>query len=264
MSRPRGTKEFWLAGLRAEGAAFRAAAGQEGALQRPVPSCPGWTVQDLVGHVAGTYAMVAGLARRGVTRPPEWPPAATTEKATTSTATTGTTAAPDPLAWWNEHFTRLITLFDGLDPAFPAWNWAPQPKRAEFWYRRMAHETAVHRWDAQLAVGQCEPIEAKLAADGVTEVIDSWLPAGKRKGPVDQYGVVALRATDVEEVWDVRLRGQDIALLDTDTLLDDDHHERATATGTASDLLLALYGRITFDMLDVSGDRSLLEALRTG
>ncbi len=60
------------------------------------------------------------------------------------------------------------------------------------------------------------------------------------------------------------LRGQCVVLLDTDTLPDDNHDAQATASGTASDLLLALYGRIGFDVLDVSGDRSLLEALRTG
>lgn len=53
-------------------------------------------------------------------------------------------------------------------------------------------------------------------------------------------------------------------LLDTDTLPDDNHDAQATVRGTASDLLLAPYGRIGFDVLDVSGDRSLLEALRTG
>jgi hypothetical protein len=129
----------------------------------------------------------------------------------------------------------------------------------------MAHETAVHRWDAQMAVALNEPIEAKLAADGVTEVLDTWLSAGKRRGPLDHYGVVALRATDVAEVWNVRLRGEGLALLDTDTLLDHHpHNERAVAIGTASDLLLALYGRVPFDVLDTVGDETLLAALRTG
>src|ERR671938_68607 len=138
MSKPHLTKEVWLAGLRADGAAFRAAVGQ----------------------------------------------------------------------------------VDALDPGLPAWNPAPQAKRVEYWYRRMAHETALHRWDAQMAVGLGEPIEAKLAADGVTEV------------------------------------------LDTDTLLDDlPHHERVVAAATASDLLLSLWGRVRFDVLEVAGDTGLLEAL---
>ncbi len=255
MSKRHGTKEFWLAGLRAEGAAFRAAVGQDGALELPVPSCPQWTVEGLVGHLASIYWFVAGHAGRGVTTPPERAPAGGGDKPTGAAA----------LAFFDEQYARLFTLLDGLDPALPAWNWAPQPKKAEFWHRRMAHETAVHRWDAQMAVGLSEPIEAKLASDGITEVIDTWLPAGRRKGPSDRHGVVALRAIDVEEVWDVRLRGEGVALLDTDTLFDDDdHHERAIATGTASDLLLALYGRVNFDVLEVAGDESLLQALRTG
>jgi len=253
MSKPHGNKEFWLAGLRAEGAAFRAAVGQEGALTSPVPSCPNWTVQDLVHHLGDIYRFVGSHVSRGVTSAPERP-----ER---GDLPTGTAA----LAWWDEQYARLISMLDGIDPALPAWNWAPQPKKAEFWPRRMAHETAVHRWDAQMALGLSEPIEAKLAADGITEVIDTWLPAGRRRGSRDRHGVVALRAIDVEEVWDVRLRGEGIALLDTDTLLDDDdHHERAIATGTASDLLLALYGRVPFDVLEVVGDVSLLDGLRTG
>lgn len=253
MSKPHGNKEFWLAGLRAEGAAFRAAVDQDGALASPVPSCPDWTVQDLVQHLGWIYRFVAGHVTRGVTSAPERP------------GRDGLPVGAEALAWWDEQYQALVTLLDGIDPGLPAWNWAPQPKTAEFWPRRMAHETAVHRWDAQMAVGLSEPIEAKLAADGITEVMDTMLPAGRRRGPLDRHGVVALRATDVEEVWDVRLRGEGIALLDTDTLLDDhDHHERAIATGTASDLLLALYGRVPFDVLDVAGDPSLLEALRTG
>jgi uncharacterized protein (TIGR03083 family) len=254
MHKPHGTKEFWLAGLRADGAAFRAAIGQDGALTAQVPSCPEWTVEDLAHHVGSTYAWVHGHAGRGVTTAPERP-------RLPADPPTG----PALLAWWDRRYAELFATLDALDPALPAWNWAPQAKRAEFWHRRMAHETAIHRWDAQMAVGLSEPIEAKLAADGVTEVLDTWLPAGKRSGPLDRSGMIALHGTDVERVWYVRVRGEGIALLDTDTLLDDDpHHERVVATGTASDLVLALYGRVPFDMLEVAGDANLLEALRTG
>jgi uncharacterized protein (TIGR03083 family) len=171
-----------------------------------------------------------------------------------------------PLARWDEAYAELLRVLERIEPDLPAWNWAPQAKKAVFWHRRMAHETAVHRWDAQVASGPAEPVEAKLAADGVTEVLDSWLPSGRRRGDTDGVrGIVALNAADIGQVWYVRLRGEGIALLDTDTLLDDDHpHERAQATGTASDLLLALYGRVPFDVLEVAGDPRLLQALRTG
>src|SRR5262249_25582221 len=127
-------------------------------------------------------------------------------------------------------------------------------------------ETAVHRWDAQFATVRAEPVEAKLATDGIAEVLDTFLPSGHGRGPTDLRGVVGLVATDAEHEWYIRLRGANgLALLDTNTLLDNvARDERALARGPASDLLLALWGRIEFDVLEVGGDVRLLEALRTG
>jgi hypothetical protein len=77
--------------------------------------------------------------------------------------------------------------------------------------------------------------------------------------------VVQLTATDAAQDWYLRLRGEGMALLDTATILDhDDHHARVQVTGTASDLLLAVMGRISFDALGVAGDRRLLGGLRVG
>lgn len=255
MSRQHGTKEFWLAGLRAEGAAFRAAVGAAGALDARVPSCPEWTVADLVRHLGGVYAWWCSHVSRGVTTPP----AVTRPPAEQPPDTAGL------LDWWDARYAEMLDVLNALDPDLPAWSWAPRAKKASFWHRRAAHETAVHRWDAQVAAGLPEPIESKLAADGVAEVLDTWLAAGRRRNPSSRPGVVALHASDVDQVWYVRLREEGVALLDTDTLLDDDdHHERATAIGTASDLMLALYGRVPFDVLQISGDANLLEGLRTG
>lgn len=260
MTRTQGNKDLWLAAMRADGpatqAAFEEAVSREDGLSTSVPSCPGWTMLDLVGHLAAMYRSVRSHVSRGVTSRPESAGATPPEELPTGAAA---------IQWWADEFQELLTLLDGLEPQMPAWNWAPQSKQVAFWQRRMAHETAIHRWDAQTAVGRTEPIETKLALDGVSEVLDTWLPAGRRRGPQDRSGVVQLTATDVGHEWFIRLRGQGVALLDTDTWLDhDDHHARALARGTASDLNLALFGRIPFDVLDVSGDVSLLDALRTG
>jgi uncharacterized protein (TIGR03083 family) len=253
MSKPQLTKEFWLTALRTEGDAFRAALGGETPLDAPVPTCPGWQLRDLAWHLTQIYVWVNALVPRGVTDRPDPRPDEPLP------------AGVDPVVAWTDAFTELLSTLDAVDPDLPAYNWAPQAKKASFWHRRMAHETAIHRWDAQMAGGLSEPIEPKLASDGVTEVLDSWLPAGRRSGPTNRAGMIALHGTDVDHVWYVRLRGAGVALLDTDTLLDtDDHHERATASGPASDLVLALYGRVAFDTLLVSGDTSLLEGLRTG
>jgi uncharacterized protein (TIGR03083 family) len=256
MSRLHGTKDFWIGALRAEGPAFRDAVA-DAPPDTPVLSCPEWTVTDLAHHLGSIYGWVRGFVGQGVTDPPPRRP-----------STEGLPTGHAAVEWWQQEYDQLILLLDGLDPEAPAWNWAPQPKKAGFWPRRMAHETAIHRWDAQMAVAAGDPIEAKLAGDGISEVLDTWLPAGRRsRHTIDKpwHGVVQLVATDADQEWYLRLRGEGVALLDTDTILDtDDPHARVHATGTASDLLLALWGRIGFDVLDVAGDATLLEGLRTG
>lgn len=255
MSRSHGSKDFWLAAMRADGAAFLAAVREPGVLGTPVPSCPDWSVGELVRHLGAVYRRVrlnAGSA--GATE--EWGPVIIPDEAP---------AAEDEsvVEWFSGELAQISAFLDALDPDVPTWNWAPQSRTAAFWHRRLAHETAVHRWDAQFATRLPEPLEGKLAADTVAEALDTFLPAGRRRAPSKISGVAHLIASDVGQEWTVRLRGEGIALLDTHTLLDDDAHPaRAAATGTASDLALALWGRIAFDVLDTAGDEELLQALR--
>jgi uncharacterized protein (TIGR03083 family) len=254
MSKPQGDKDLWLGALRADCADFQTVIA-EAPLDSPVPSCPGWTIARLTSHLGSVYGYALDMIAAAGAEPPERPKGYFRP-------------APDAdvVAWWQERSGTLLTTMESLDPEAPASNWAPTTKIAGFWIRRMAHETAVHRWDAQFALVSAEPIEMRLAVDGVSEIFDMWLPAGKGTGPQDAVGMVSLYASDAEEDWYVRLRGHGaVALLDTDTILDDDEHPaRASAQGTASDLMLALMGRIDLDVLEIAGDEHLLEALRTG
>jgi uncharacterized protein (TIGR03083 family) len=254
MNRLHATKDFWLAALRADSPALQDAVAQAGA-DAEVPSCPGWTCADLVEHVTTLLHWVRETVPRGTTDPPTTRPDRDGERPQWDSA----------LDELRRELTGTIETLEAVEADFRAWNWAPQRKQAAFWHRRMAHEISLHRWDAEAAAGRPTPIETKLAADGISEVLDTWLPAGKRKGPTDLHGVVHRVASDAGHEWFVRLRGAGVALLDTGTILDsDDHHARAQATGSASDLLLALMGRQRMDRLVVTGDPRLIGALRTG
>jgi uncharacterized protein (TIGR03083 family) len=220
-----------------------------------VPSCPDWSVGDLVRHLGAVYRRTRSRIGSG---DPErhWGPVIIPDDAPGPTD-------PGVVSWFAAELAELDASLDAVDPDAPAWNWAPQAKKALFWHRRCAHETAIHRWDAQLATGLPEPLEGKLAGDTVTEALDTFLPAGRRRAHSGAAGLAHLVAHDLGQDWYVRLRADGIALLDTGTLLDDDAHPaRAAADGTASDLALALWGRIAFDVLDTAGDPALLEALR--
>ncbi|WP_027341823.1 maleylpyruvate isomerase family mycothiol-dependent enzyme [Hamadaea tsunoensis] len=263
MSGRHGGKDFWLGALKTEVADFRAAAVEALAADPaiPVPSCPGWTMLDLVHHVTYVYDRFLSHVSRGVTSDPGLAPISE------GTPPSHRPDADSAIAFFDERAERLLTTLAALDPDMPAWNWAPQAKKVAFWQRRGALEMAVHRWDAEMALARAEPVEEKLASDGVSEVLDTWLPAGgsRRLGPTDRFGVVHLLADDIGDEWFVRLRGPGIALLDTGTLLDgDDPNARVAASGSASDLLLTLFGRVDFDVLDIDGDETLLEALRVG
>jgi uncharacterized protein (TIGR03083 family) len=244
-------KAFWLSSIRGQASALRDAAATDGALAAELPSCPGWTVSTLLAHTGSGFRWVANHVVRGSTDQPGSP---------------DRSGAPDGdalLAWWDDSLALLLDALERVDPTLPAWNPAPTSKVALYWHRRYAHEIAVHRWDAQLAVGLPEPVEASLAVDGVDEALDTLLPAGfghRRGGD----GLIQIIASDSEQSWIVRVRGEAISLLDTATLIPEEHDLRTQVTGSASDLLLAVWGRVPFDNLDVTGDAALLEALRVG
>lgn len=255
MSRTHGTKDFWLTSLRSDGTAFLNAISQPDVISVTVPSCPDWTVGELARHLGAIYRRVRVNAASSDIHTP-WPALAVPDDAP---------AADDPsvVSWFGQELAQIDAFLQALDPDRPVWNWAPQAKVGAFWHRRLAHETAVHRWDAQLATGLPEPLDSKLAGDTVSEVFDTMLPAGRRRSPSTASGMVHLVASDLDQHWWVRVRGEGVALLDTNTLLDDSEHQPgAVASGTASDLALALWGRVSFDVLHTTGDLALLEALR--
>ncbi|MGH8879251.1 MAG: maleylpyruvate isomerase N-terminal domain-containing protein, partial [Stackebrandtia sp.] len=168
----------------------------------------------------------------------------------------------DLLASFDEVVTKTATAFDGVRLEAPSWNPAPLAKTAEFWFRRLMCETAVHRWDAQMAAAATEPIEGLVAAEGIEEVFDAFIPMGRRQDDSTPTGVLQLFATDIDRQWFVRLREGRESLLDPDSVDVDNTAIQASASATASDLYLALWGRIPVDALDLAGADSLFRAVR--
>ena len=122
-----------------------------------------------------------------------------------------------------------------------------------FWARRQANETAVHRWDAQRAAGAVEPVEHTLAVDGIDEFF-GLIPFWRRESNVRGVGeTIHLHCTDGAGEWLVRLAA--------DAVIVTREHAKGdvAARGSASDLLLFLYGRVGPSALEVFGDASLLD-----
>jgi uncharacterized protein (TIGR03083 family) len=228
--------------LRQDGDALLSAARRD--LRAPVPSCPGWDVERLVGHVARLYTYVAQQAR-SAERVPDDPPVPAGEAL---------------LDFFAEAHAALLLVLREVPADAPAWNWARSaPNTAAFWPRRMALETTIHRWDAQSAAGTSEPVPTWLACDGVGEMIDIFLAARRGRAKEDITGTVHLHATDpvdgLPSEWV-------IVLGENGATSWHEGHEKGDAAlrGTASDLYLAVWQRTS--AAERFGDSNLLDAIR--
>lgn len=136
---------------------------------RAVRSCPGWDVGELAGHVGLLYERVGEQVRR---RSPE-----PLRRSDLRSPPVG----PARAGWLREASRGLIEAFAGADENAPAGRWRDRVVTAGFWRRRMAHETVVHRVDAEDALGRAVVLEADLAVDGIDEVLELFVPFSTRK-----------------------------------------------------------------------------------
>lgn len=236
----------YLDSLRGDAADLLTAA--TGHLGAEVPTCPGWTVRRLVGHVGRTYRWTAGWVANGaspeVPRPPE---------------------GDAVIDWTRAGLAELLAALAeaGDDPDSPVKTWAgDQPPI--FWPRRMAIETAVHRWDAQAAVGEGRPIGTDLALDAVDEMFEVILPwrGTGELGTENEGKTMHLHATDV--TGSAAGEGEWLVTLGVAGLTVDHTHAKGDVAvrGTASDLLLLLWNRVPAGRCEVFGDADLLEQWR--
>ena len=148
----------------------------DGDLERPVPTCPGWTFQQLATHLGRGHRWAAQIVATRATMPipmrevadgklPQDPAQhASWLNAGADQVIEAVTAAGSDLVW----------TLAGIGPA-------------SFWARRRAHEAAVHLADAQLAAGLDVDLAPEFAANGV----DEWLAriAARHRRPGRRTGV---------------------------------------------------------------------------
>jgi uncharacterized protein (TIGR03083 family) len=225
-----------VAAVRREGEGIVSAGGVE--LDLAVPTCGDWRMGDLLVHVGRVYHRACELVGERETSQRDYP------------------AAPpegtDPRDYLRDALDELVEALSSADAETPVWNWSSEPHVAAFWARRMAHESAVHRYDAQRAQGLAQPVDDELAHDGMDELVDVLLPRIiDRDALVLPEGVYAFSTADEGE-WVLRTGPGGIERVPTSKGAD------VTVRGPASAVLLAAYGRVKWASLEVGGDESLL------
>ena len=169
-------------------------------LHREVPSCPGWTLADLVRHVGAIHRWAHAIVDGRLDGRPRDMFAISAEQDALAAA-----VADDQLAdWFATGHDALVTALDRTPDDAQFWTFGPAPSPVQFWARRQAHETSMHAIDAQLAVTTPDdvvPMPSWFAIDGIAELLEVFVarPGAKARSTVPRTMLVA--PVDHERRW---------------------------------------------------------------
>jgi uncharacterized protein (TIGR03083 family) len=230
----------YLAWVRAESARLGEVARM--GLDAAVPSCPGWTVDSVVRHLAEVYEHKLEVLRLGG-RPEDWPP---------------DFSGRESLEWSDEARAAIVVALEKAGTELPTWTFSPRDGTTAFWHRRMAHETVVHRIDVEQAHQVVTPIDPDLALDGIDEILyptigGPWWEEGDTEHPVD----ATLRLTAAGRSWTLRL---DATTVDVQQAAAGD--AAAEVFGEPAAVYLWLWGRVGDNAVEFAGDEEVVRAFR--
>lgn len=222
----------YLTVLRREGDAFSDSIAR--ALSTPVASCEPWVGADLLWHMIEVHYSWKFIVESHLMNPDDYVPRSKP-------------ADKDLLSEFNAGLNELIRVLSSTDSARSCWTWAGIQDVA--WVtRRMAHETAVHAWDARCAAGNATEIDASLASDGIDEFVHVMVMSNLRAEEAPLSGSVHIHCTDVDGEWLI------VPTTTTEVVVTREHSKGDCAIrGSASSLLLGLWRRIPMSSLEVIG-----------
>jgi uncharacterized protein (TIGR03083 family) len=219
----------------------------------PVPTCPKWTLADLVDHVGATQRMVAMLVGERMTEPSK----------AFARQVPGPADSAQWRAWLNDGAAEAVRAFDAVDDDTPVWDPSGAAAGVPFWSRRLLGEACVHGADAASAVGMPYELAPELAVEAIEDWLDTMTSPGyweNRPGFADAMRgsgqTLHFHTTDASGEWLARREADRVVLEHAHTKAD------VAVRGPATELLLVLTRRrplAAAPALDVLGDRALFE-----
>lgn len=212
-------------------------AAQRAGWDAPVPATD-WTVRDLVTHTGGVHRWAADIV--------------------TTCASTGDTAAGQAVGtgpqdgelveWFENGHAALVATLRSAAPDLECFTFLPADSALHFWSRRQAHETAIHRVDAEGAAGNVVSFfEPAFAQDGIAEILLGF--ARRRSNAIELDATIGLDAADGPS-WLIQLAGERIEAAPSEDLVD----TAVTVRGLSSDLYLWLWNRPSDAVVDGDPD----------
>jgi uncharacterized protein (TIGR03083 family) len=228
-----------------------AEAARRAGLEAEIETCPGWVMRDLVRHLGEIHLWAAArVARRTSKLFPDdlsehiesWPELAVFWP-----------ADDDLVDWYLRTNANLVRALESASPADEMPTFLPAPSPLAMWARRQAHETAVHRFDAENASGSGSGFDPAFAADGIDELVRGFAPRADQF-PTTSTRTALIDAQDTDDRWHLTFAPDGITAVRGEGASAD-----LTLTGAASDLYLVLWNRAADSTITVRGDQELLD-----
>ena len=210
-------------------------------LDDKVPSCPGWTTRDLLLHIGGIHRWAAAIVGNAM---------AENDDVTSEQVGSGPVDAL-LLDWFREGHQALVRTLRAASPDLRCFTFLPAPTPLLFWARRQAHETAIHRVDAETVRGEITPFDADFARDGIEEMLFGF---AARPRPAIEPGVMLVKPDDDTAAWTLSFGDTGVTAVRGEAEAD------VVLTGSASDLYLWLWNRPSAAVL--TGDGTVAERWR--
>jgi uncharacterized protein (TIGR03083 family) len=234
-------------------AGLLAEAAREGGLEADIAGCPGWNMRDLVRHLSEIHLWAAAHVAQPHDKP--W-----VDELSELTEFWPDLAVfwPDDgelVDWYLDTNANLVGALESAPLDVESFTFLPAPSPLAMWARRQAHETAVHRFDAQHAAGIESGFDPTFASDGIDEILAAFAPR-RDEFPIEAARTMAVHATDTGDRWLVTLAPDGVTTRRGEGPAD------ITLTGDASDLYLAVWNRGDDANLSITGDDQLLALWR--
>lgn len=227
-----------------------ATAAEHGGLEAPVPSCPGWDMRELLRHLIEIHLWAAAHVAQPHDKP--WVDDLSELEAFWPDLAVFWPEDDDLVGWYLDANANLVDALESAPLDLEAFTFLPAPSPLAMWARRQAHETAVHRFDAENAAGIDSDFAPVFAADGIDELLAGFSPR-KTEFPVERDRVMHVHTTDTDDHWLVTLRPDGVATTRDEGPAD------LSLRGAAADLYLVLWNRREDASIEVAGDHELLE-----
>ncbi|MDX6284630.1 MAG: hypothetical protein QOG53_115 [Frankiales bacterium] len=236
-----------LLNLRGDGELLADVAERVG-LDARVPTCPEWAVRDLVRHQGDVHRWAAGNLTRNTS-------VEMSAEESEAVLFTWPDADDGLIAWFRDGHALLVETLESVPDDVVAFTFIAAPSPRAFWARRQAHETAIHRADAESVAGPITPYDAQFAADGIDELMYGM---ASRPGRItaDPPRTLRVDGADSSRIWQLTIGPDGL------TVSDEGGEADCWVSGPTSDLYLLLWNRRTTEGLQVAGDPSLLDHWR--